>query len=103
MARSTNRDVRKLHASVRSLQGDLEALMDDVGQVAANGKNVGLDKAKEQLDLIQQQFVDLVSGTANGAHDSTETVRRSVSEYPITSIAAAFAAGVAAASLLIRR
>jgi ElaB/YqjD/DUF883 family membrane-anchored ribosome-binding protein len=99
----TNRDVRKLQASVRSLQGDLEALMDDIGQVATNGKHVGLDKAKEQIDLIQQQFNELVSGTVNGAHESAETVRRSVSEHPITSIAAAFAAGVAAASLLIRR
>ena len=99
----TNRDVRKLQASVRSLQGDLEALMDDIGQVATNGKRVGLDKAKERIDLIQQQLNDLVSGTLNGAHESAETVRRSVSEHPIASIAAAFAAGVAAASLLIRR
>jgi ElaB/YqjD/DUF883 family membrane-anchored ribosome-binding protein len=99
----TNRDARKLQASLRSLQGDLESLMDDLGQVATNGKNVGLDKAKEQIDLIQQQIGDLVSGTVNGAQESTETVRRSVSEHPMTSVAAAFAAGVAAASLLIRR
>ena len=100
---NTNRDVRKLQASVRSLQGDLEALMDDVGQVAANGKHVGLDKVKERIDLIQEQLNDLVSRTMNGAHESAETVRRSVSEHPITSIAAAFAVGVAAASLLMRR
>lgn len=101
------RESRKLHSGIRALQNDLSALVGDLEQIASSGKDVGVEKAREQLDRIQDQIHDLLTdtvGTAKrAATDSGDAVRRSVTDNPMASIATAFAAGVAAAMLTMRR
>ena len=97
------RESRKLHSSIRSLQNDLSTLVGDLEQVATSGKDVGVEKAREQLDRIQSQVSDLMSDTFGTARQAGDTVRRSVVENPLASITTAFAAGVITAFLTFRR
>ena len=102
-----SRESRKLQSGIRALQNDLSALLGDLEQIASTGKDMGVDKAREQLDRIQEQFQDLLTdgvGTARRAvSDTGDAVRRSVAENPMASVATAFAAGVAAAMLTMKR
>jgi ElaB/YqjD/DUF883 family membrane-anchored ribosome-binding protein len=97
------REARKLQSSIRALQNDLSSLVGDLEQVAASGKDVGVEKAREQLDRIQSQVTDLLGETFGQAKQAGDTLRRSVAENPMASLTTAFAAGVVAAFLTIRR
>ena len=101
------RESRRLQSGVRSLQSDLTSLLGDLEQIASSGKDVGLEKAREQLDHIQSQVADLLTDTVGTARkatvDASDTARRSVMENPMASMATAFAAGIAAAMLTMRR
>jgi ElaB/YqjD/DUF883 family membrane-anchored ribosome-binding protein len=102
-----SRNTQKLRSSYKALQQDLSSVIEDLEAMAASGKDVGLEKAKEKIDQVQEQVESLLGDTVERAVDraseSTEYVRRSVAENPWTVIAAAFATGIAAASLLQRR
>lgn len=101
------REKRKLQSGIRALQNDLSSLVGDLEQIAASGRDVGVEKARDQLDKIQEQFHDLLTdtvGTAKqAATDTGDAVRKSVAENPMASVATAFAAGIAAAMLTMRR
>jgi ElaB/YqjD/DUF883 family membrane-anchored ribosome-binding protein len=101
------REKRKLQSGIRALQNDLSSLVGDLEQIAATGRDAGVEKARDQLDKIQEQFHDLLTdsvGTAKqAASDTGDAVRKSVAENPMASVATAFAAGVAAAMLTMRR
>lgn len=104
MARNNgSRNAQKLRSSYRALQQDLSAVIEDLEQMAASGKDVGIAKAREKVDQVQEQFESLIGDTVDRASDSTEYVRRSMADNPWTVIAAAFATGIAAGSLLRRR
>lgn len=102
-----SRESRKLQSSIRALQNDLSSLVGDLEQIASSGKDVGVEKAREQLDRIQEQFHDLLTDTVvttrKTAVDAGDSVRRSVADNPMASVATAFAAGVAAAMFTMRR
>jgi len=102
-----SRESRKLQSGIRALQNDLSALVGDLEQIASSGKDVGVEKAREQLDRIQDQFHyllnDSVDTAKKAAAESSDAIRRSVADNPMASIATAFAAGVAAAMLTLRR
>ncbi len=102
-----SRESRKLQSGIRALQNDLSSLVGDLEQIASSGKEVGVEKAREQLDRIQEQFQDLLTdgvGTARqAAADTGDVVRSQVANNPMASLATAFAAGVAAAMLTMRR
>ena len=93
MARAT-REMRRLQASVRSLQTDLGAVVDDLEQIAANGKDVGLEQARAQLDHIRAKLGGLVVGSLQ---EPTEALQRRIVQHPVASVATAFAAGLTAA------
>jgi hypothetical protein len=96
MARAT-RDMRRLQASVRSLQTDLGAVVDDLEQIASSGKDVGLEQARAQLDHIRAKLGGLLGGSLQ---EPTEALQRRIVQHPVASVATAFAAGLAA-SLLV--
>jgi len=96
MARAT-REMRRLQASVRSLQTDLGAVVDDLEQIASSGKDVGLEQARAQLDHIKAKLGGLLAGTM---HEPAEALQRRIVQHPVASVATAFAAGLAA-SLLV--
>ncbi len=100
------RESRKLQSGIKALQSDLSALVGDLEQIASSGKEVGVEKAREQLDRIQGQITDLLTDTLGTARqsavDTGDTLRRQVSDNPVASMATAFAAGVAAAMLMRR-
>jgi len=102
-----SRESRKLQSGIRALQNDLSALVGDLEQIASSGKEVGVEKAREQLDRIQDQFHYLLNDTAGVAQkvaaDGSDAIRRSVADNPMASIATAFAAGIAAAMFTMRR
>ena len=96
MARAS-REMRRFQASVRSLQTDLGAVVDDLEAIAASGKDVGLNEARAQLDHIKAKLGGLLAGTM---HEPTETLQRQITAHPVASVATAFAAGLAT-SLLV--
>jgi ElaB/YqjD/DUF883 family membrane-anchored ribosome-binding protein len=102
-----SRESRKLQSGIRALQNDLSALVGDLEQIASSGKDVGVENAREQLDRIQDQFhyllTDTVGTARQAASDGGDAIRRSVADNPVASLATAFAAGVAAAMLTMRR
>lgn len=98
-----SRNAQKLRSSYKALQNDLSAVIEDLEQMASSGKHVGLEKAREKMDQVQEQFESLLGDTVDRAGESTEVVRRTMADNPWTVVAAAFATGVAAASLLQRR
>jgi hypothetical protein len=57
----------------------------------------------QQLDHIQSQVTELLGETFGQAKQAGDTLRRSVVENPMASLTTAFAAGVIAAFLTIRR
>jgi hypothetical protein len=85
--------MRRLQASVRSLQTDLGAVVDDLEQIASSGKDVGLNEARAQLDHIKAKLGGLLAGAV---HEPTETLQRQIVQHPVASVATAFAAGLAA-------
>jgi hypothetical protein len=96
MARA-NREMRRLQASVRSLQTDLGAVVDDLEQIASSGKDVGLEQARAQLDHIKAKLGGLFAGSL---HEPAEALQRSIGQHPVASVATAFAAGLAASLLM---
>jgi len=102
MARA-NGSSRKLQASYKALQDDLGAVIRDLEQMATSGKDVGLEKARSRIDDVQEQLDILMGDTMAKTEQSAEDVRRTVAEYPVTSLTAAFALGMAAASFFGRR
>lgn len=99
MAR-TSRNGQKLQASYRALQNDLSAVVEDLEKMASSGRDVGLDKAKEQLDSIQDQIESLLSEAGRRTEEKADEMRKTVADYPMASLGAAFALGMAAASFL---
>jgi hypothetical protein len=98
MARAT-REMRRLQASVRSLQTDLGAVVNDLEQIAASGKGVGLEQARAQLDYIRAKLGGLLAESLN---EPTVALQRSIGQHPMASVATAFAAGLAASLLMFR-
>ncbi len=96
MARAT-REMRRLQQSVRSLQSDLGAVVDDLEQIASSGKDVGLEQARAQLDHIKAKLGGLLAGSMQ---EPTEALQRRIVRHPVASVATAFAAGVAASLAL---
>ncbi|MGE0722836.1 MAG: hypothetical protein AB7O45_00600 [Alphaproteobacteria bacterium] len=103
MAANVDRDVRKLKSSVKSLQGALAAVADDLAQIGASGKTQGLDAAKAQIDEIRDQIGSLMQEPLERVEEMGQAVSQTVRENPMTAVATAFAAGLAAALLLSHR
>lgn len=101
MAR-TDSEIRQLERSVQSLQGALAAIAGDIEQIGSSAGAAGIEQAKLKLEDLRGQIGDLVSDQMDRAEEVGEQVKRSVAENPMTALAAAFAAGVAAAILLRR-
>ncbi|BBK29988.1 ElaB/YqjD/DUF883 family membrane-anchored ribosome-binding protein [Stella humosa] len=102
---STDREVRKMKSSIQSLQGALATIAGDIEQLGAStgaAGAAGLEQTKAKLDDIRLQIGDLLHDQIERAEEVTDSVKRSVSDNPMTALAAAFAAGVAAAILLRR-
>ncbi|MCC7048314.1 MAG: DUF883 family protein [Alphaproteobacteria bacterium] len=102
MARA-NGSARKLQASYRALQDDLNAVVRDLEQLTSAGADVGIEKARSQIHNVQDQLQGLLGEAASGTERSAEEVRRAVADHPMTSLTAAFALGLAAASFFARR
>lgn len=100
---NVERDVRKLKSSVRSLQGALATVADDLASIGASGKTQGLDAAKAQIDEIRDQIGSLLSDPMERVEEMSQSVMETVRANPMTAIASAFAAGLAAALLLSHR
>ena len=100
------RESRKLQSGIKALQSDLSSLVGDLEQIASSGKEVGVEKAREQLDVIQGRINDLLTDTVGSARqaaaDTGDSRRKQGTDYPVASMATAFAAGVAAAMLMRR-
>lgn len=104
MAR-TDREVRQLKSNVQSLQSALAAIAGDIEQIGAStgaAGAAGLEQAKLKLEDLREQIGDLVADQIERAEEVGDQVKRSVADNPMTALAAAFAAGVAAAILLRR-
>jgi len=97
MARA-NGSARKLQSNYRALQQDLNAVIEDLQAIANGGADIGIEKARDQLQGVQEQIHGLLRETAATTERSADELRRTVADRPMTSIAAAFALGVAAAS-----
>jgi len=100
---SVNGNARKLRNSYRALQDDLSSVIQDLEAMASSGQDVGLAKAKAQIDSVQQQIGSLLDGAVGKSEDSAAELKRSVVEHPVTALTTAFALGIAAASMLGRR
>lgn len=104
MAR-TDSEIRHLKSNVQQLQSALAAIAGDIEQIGSSAGAAGaasIEQARLKLDDLRAQIGDLVSDQVDRAEEVGEQVKRSVAENPMTALAAAFAAGVAAA-LLLRR
>lgn len=104
MAR-TDREVRQLKGDVQSLQSALSAIAGDIEQLGASTGAAGaaqLEQAKRKLEELREQMGDLLSEQIDRAEEIGDQMKRSVADNPMTALAVAFAAGVAAAVLLRR-
>lgn len=97
---ASDREVKKLKASVRSLQNALATIAADIEQIGASGKTIGLEEAKSRIEEIREQIGDVLVAQVDRAEEMNETVRRSVTENPITAVSIAFAVGALAAMIL---
>ncbi|BBK35834.1 hypothetical protein STAQ_09120 [Allostella sp. ATCC 35155] len=104
MAR-TDREIRQLKGDVQSLQSALSAVAGEIEQFGASTGAAGaaqLEQAKRKLEDLREQMGDLFSDQVERAEEMSDQMKRSVADNPMTALAVAFAAGVAAAILLRR-
>ena len=92
-----------LKADVDALRADLDALRGDLAQILDTLKIKTTNRAESEIDAMRKRIERLAGDVQSTGRDTARAVGEQIEERPFTSLAMAFAAGLALGRLFDRR
>jgi ElaB/YqjD/DUF883 family membrane-anchored ribosome-binding protein len=92
----------RTNSRTRSIEDELETIAADVAAVGSAIGDVASTEARERIEAIRNRLDDMAAVAGDTARDGMDRVEDSIRGRPVVSVLAAFALGLATATILRR-
>jgi ElaB/YqjD/DUF883 family membrane-anchored ribosome-binding protein len=93
---------KRRSSKMRSVKAELETIAADVASVGSAIGDVASAEARERIQAIRERLDDVAGVADDATRDGVERVQDRIRDRPVVSVLAAFALGLATATVLRR-